>query len=114
MARFVRRGLLTISGTFQMNDNLDVDEIPPPSPPVPAPQPANATCQLSYTNSLNQPTVFSFPLLMNPDGSWSGTWDSTDAGPGRVEWVVFSTGGVVAATQGFFELVANDANMGVG
>lgn len=114
MARFVRRNLITFSSTFALRDtdNDEIAGISDPSPDADDIQPASATAQLSYHNLLGQFTVVSFPLTKDANNVWSGQWDSTDAQPGRVEWVIFSSGGVVAAQEGSFQLFANDANMG--
>lgn len=112
MARFVRRSLIKFSSTFQLQDDDSNDDATAPDNDADDAQPLNATCQLSYKNSLKQAVITSFGLVKDSNNVWSGTWDSTDAAPGRIEWVIFSTGGVVAAAEGSFQLFANDANMG--
>jgi hypothetical protein len=76
-------------------------------------QPTSVTCQLSYTDVHGNAALDSVGMSIDANSIWSGTWDSTPAGPGRVEWVVFSRGnGVVASTEGSFQLEANSANLG--
>jgi hypothetical protein len=78
----------------------------------PVVQPTAVTCLLHYWNMLDQEVITTVSMTMDSSNRWSGTWDSTDAKPGRIEWAVYSTGAVVAATQGAFQLHGNDANIG--
>jgi hypothetical protein len=101
---------------------------PPTTTP---PEPATVTCVLSYSAPVSPPTWNCAPgapfvcpppapklsativLTLQSDGvTWSGTWDSSVA-EGKVDWVVYSTGSVVAAAQGSFVVNANAANVSV-
>lgn len=96
---FVRGNTLLISGHF-WNDG-DV-------------QPSSATCTLRYRDLTNrvQTTTITLTSALDADSHyfWSGSWDSSVAGPGRVEWAVQSSGALCAAAEGDFEIIANRAN----
>ena len=94
--RFVRKNSLICSGVFSA---LDGDPI----------QPTNAELVVVYNNPVGAPATETIPLGVI-DGVWSAAWDSSNAGPGRVEWMVHCWNGLVAADQGSFELIANRAN----
>jgi len=96
MNRFVRKNLLTISGTFENASGT---------------QPTSVTAVLNYCDLSDHSAVATINLTMDPDSHvWSGTWDSSAVKEGRVEWVVYSSGGVVAAAEGAFSIEANRAN----
>lgn len=98
---FVRRNRLQFSVTFT-----------PPPGIVAVPSAAHATLQYRDTSgALRTDTV---QLVMQPDKSWTGVWDSSNAAQGRVEWMAWSEGALQCATQGAFEVKANRANMAVG
>ena len=94
--RFVRKNSLICSGVFSA---LDGD---------PA-QPANAELVVVYHAPDGAVASETIPLGV-ADGVWSAAWDSSNAGPGRVEWMVHCWNGLVAAAQGSFEMIANRAN----
>lgn len=99
-----------------------------PAPPATPTQPSSVTCVVSYyapgTNlwppnptPLNwtppKPLTASFALTLQSDGvTWSGNWDSSVA-EGRVDWVIYSAGAVIAAAQGTIFVQANSANVSV-
>lgn len=99
MARFVRKNVLIISGKFFVKDD-------------PAAQPSTATAVLVYDNTAGYRTTDTIALTSSgsPDNIWSGTWDSSATKGGRVDWMVYSAGSVIAASEGFFEVAANKAN----
>jgi hypothetical protein len=100
--RLVRKNQILISGTFSL----------PGADGVPAlVQPSSATLILSYTNT--QEKVVMTTIAMTYDAgteTWSGVWDSSDCKVGRVDWLVYSSGALVAADEGSFHIYANDAN----
>lgn len=132
MPTFTRRTQLVFSGRFTLQEDPDYEAAETEDSSTTGDsgsdegteaddgtnvQPSAATLQLRYLSfSLNQNILVTVPMTIdnaNPAGpKWSATWDSTDAAPGRVEWVVFSTGAVQAATQGSFQLLGNNANTG--
>jgi hypothetical protein len=96
MNRFVRKNLLTISGTFENASGT---------------QPTSVTAVLHYRDLSDAPATTTINLSLGTDGvTWSGAWDSSAAKEGRVEWMVYSSGGVVAAAEGAFSIEANCAN----
>ena len=95
--RFVRNNELVCSGTFSAADGSGA-------------QPANAELIVAYTSPGGLPSVETIPLVVN-NGVWAGAWSSSNAGPGRVDWSVRCWNGLVAASQGSFELIANRASM---
>ena len=94
MNRFVRKNLLTISGTFENASGT---------------QPTSVTAVLHYRDLSDTLATTTINLSL-VDDSWSGSWDSSAAKEGRVEWMVYSSGGVVAAAEGAFSIEANCAN----
>lgn len=99
MARFVRKNELIISGRFFVKGS-------------PSTQPSSATAVLSYENTSGSRVQDTISLANggSPDYIWSGAWDSSAARAGRVDWMVYGAGDVIAATEGFFEIAANRAN----
>ena len=91
---FVRGNNLIISGRFWSRANV---------------QPTSAACTLRFCNPQGQPQTATVNLS-ETDNCWSGSWDSSVAGPGRVEWVVQSAGALLAAAEGVFYIDANEAN----
>lgn len=99
MSQFVRKNELIISGKFYVRDN-------------PTAQPSSATAVLSYDNMSGARAQDTIALTMDATTKiWSGVWDSSVTKGGRVEWVVYSSGGVIAAVEGFFIVAANRANV---
>jgi hypothetical protein len=113
---FVRKNLLTISGQFftpgfGVGDN-DADD----AGRLPQPQPSSVTCVLNYFAPMGTeliPLSATIVLALQTDGlTWKGTWDSSVA-KGRVDWMVYSAGSVIAAAEGNFVVKANSANVTV-
>jgi hypothetical protein len=95
--RFVRKNALVISGSFIAADGSGT-------------QPANAEVVIVYTSPTGPATQ---TIAMAQTGAiWSASWDSTVAVPCRVDWMAHCWGGLQAASQGSFELIANSANTG--
>jgi len=105
MVSFVRRNLLTLLGQFWSSSAWK-------NPPSLPPQPSNVYATLRYRSYTSGELVTTnLSLSLNEATNiWSVQWDSSAAMDGRVEWCVYSEGGVIAATQGFFTLEANKAN----
>lgn len=131
--QFFPPGIGNPSGT-PPNDNPFPTTPSTPIAPVTV-QPSSVTCVLTYYAPVSAPTIGSFPsygapsvvppvpspsplkatisLVLQSDGvTWTGTWDSSVA-EGRVDWVIYSAGAVVAAAQGNFVVSANSANVTV-
>ena len=96
--RFVRNNELICSGVFSAVDG-DITA-----------QPANAELIVVYTDPAGASATETIPLV-ETNGVWAGAWSSGNAGPGRVDWSVRCWNGLVAASQGSFELIANRASM---
>lgn len=121
---FVRKNLLTLSGKFFVPGFCYGHHCPDGSPTPP--QPSAVQCVLTYYPPTAQSSFGHEPCKIPPvqmksalnltlglDGvTWSGQWDSSVA-EGRVDWVVYSSGSVVAAAQGNFVVRANAANVTV-
>jgi hypothetical protein len=98
MARFIRKNELVFTGTFTLADGtLGV--------------PTAAYLVLSYTNNLGQPTKTTIGMTSTL-GVWSAVWDTSDCRDGNVDWLVYSTGSLIAADEGSFDIYANSANVG--
>ena len=93
--RFVRKNALVCSGVFTAADGS-------------AAQPSNAELVVVYPTATGSATA-TIELTVT-DGVWEGVWDSSAAISGRVDWMVHCWNGLVAATQGSFEVIANAAN----
>lgn len=98
MQKFVRGNEIVCSGTF--------------TPVTGSAQPAAAEAVLVYTNTDGDPDSSTISLSADVNHVWSGVWDSNLAQAGCVEWVIRSSGGLQAAAQGTFLLLANAANTG--
>ena len=98
MQKFVRGNEIVCSGTF--------------TPVVGTSQPTGAEAVLVYPDKTTGASVSS-TISLNPDANyvWSGVWDSRLAQEGEVEWVIRCNGGLEAAAQGKFYLLANSANV---
>lgn len=95
---FVRGNNLLIGGSFWSASNV---------------QPTSATCTLRYCDPAGKHQTATVNLTCDPTSNrWSGSWDSSAAGPGRVDWVVQSEGALKAAAEGNFTIIANAANNG--
>lgn len=98
MPRFVRKNELLFSGAFTLLDGS-----------VGVPTAVNLV--LAYTNTLGrhvQTTIAMSATL----GIWTALWDTSDCKDGNVDWLVYSTGSLIAADEGSFEIYANTANTG--
>lgn len=85
-------------------------------------QPSAANCELSFytpvqvaslaagaTNVI--PTTVAIAMMYNAtNGLWVCTWDSSAAGDGTVEWMIYGYGTLQAASEGCFVIEANAAN----
>lgn len=101
MVAFVRKNLLAVTASFFETDGCPV-----------ATQPSGVNAQLSYRNTAGQPATANVALSYNSTTKvWSATWDTSVVKEGRVEWVLYSSGSVVAAQEGSFTVVANKANV---
>lgn len=98
MQKFVRGNEIVCSGTF--------------TPVTGTSQPANAEAVLVYTDTNGDPDSSTITLTKDTNNIWSGVWDSNLANAGCVEWVIRCSGGLQAASQGTFLLLANAANTG--
>lgn len=119
MTAFVRKNLLTFSGTFFTppygpHRHVPYTTVPPqfpPPPPTPQPQPTSVIVVLEFRSTQGQKDTATIPLTLGEDGcTWSCQWDSGVAGAGPVFWTVFGSGGVQGASQGQFMIQANPAN----
>lgn len=100
MSQFVRKGLLTCSGTFVATDGSGT-------------QPSAAILTVTYDNLSGNLATDTVGMTLS-NGVWSGQWDSSRSSAGAVSWSVASTGPIQAATQGDFTIVANAANINSG
>ena len=99
LQQFVRKSLIQITATFAPLNGGDA-------------VPASATCELQFQTLAGGSSLEAVTLIYDvASGTWAGHWDSSDAGQCTVNYVVFCAGGVQAATQGQFQIVANAANV---
>ena len=77
-------------------------------------QPSSAHCTLFYHDLTyrSQTTIVTLTLGNDERGrpEWTGSWDTSVAGPGRADWVVQTLGPLKTADEGNFMIVANEAN----
>ena len=99
MTEFVRKSRVKFSATFTPLDGSTI-------------VPAAAHLTLVYTNTSGALTTTNIDLANNA-GSWECEWDTSDAGPGQVEWMAYCEGLVQAAVQGSIHIKANKANLAV-
>ena len=99
MNQFVRKSRIKFSMTITPLDGATV-------------VPSAAHLTLVYTNTSGALTTENIDLANNA-GSWECEWDTSDAGPGQVEWMAYCEGLVQAATQGAIHIKANNANLAV-
>lgn len=98
MPLFVRKNIVTFTVTFAASDGT-------------ATQPSAASAMLSYKDLAGSQHNASIPLVYSSaTNTWSGTWDSSAAGEGTVEWMIYGYGTLQAADQGSFAISANAAN----
>lgn len=97
MQKFVRGNQIVCTGHFVAADGVS--------------EPTTAEAVLSYTDANSAPALTTIPLVEGVDGLWTGSWDSNLASEGVVEWVIRCDGGLQAAQQGSFRIVANSANV---
>ena len=95
MAKFVRGNAIVCQATFAATDGSGAT-------------PSAAQALLTYTTVAGAQATDTVPMTLSA-GKWSGSWDSTVAQACNVDWVIKSSGGLQAATQGTFELIANRA-----
>ena len=100
MSRFVRKNSIICATTFTANDGSGL-------------QPSTAEAVLVYKNTAGQLQTDTVPLALGADNVWSGSWDSSNAAAGKVEWVITCSGPLQAATEGVFHVLANKANASV-
>lgn len=96
---FIRGNAITISATFTAADGS-------------ATQPSDVTAVVVYKDlsGVTQRTTLTMTQALLGSSTWSVNWDSSAAGSGLVQWAVFGTGSLVAASQGQFNIEANAAN----
>jgi hypothetical protein len=74
--------------------------------------PSSARAKLVFTNLQGEKQTDTVTMTLQSDGkTWKGVWDSTVAKPGLVEWAITCAGGLKAASEGSFYVVANEANL---
>lgn len=102
MATFVRKNVIALAVEFFQ---------PNTQTPVVA-QPTGVTVTLAFHNTSGVEATTTIQLSFDAATLiWSATWDSSAAKAGRVEWMVFSSGPTQCATEGFFTIAANRANI---
>jgi hypothetical protein len=98
MAVYVRKNSLIFTAVFSAADGT-------------ATQPTNVYARLRFKNTSGATTEVSIPLTYGSTGNnWTGSWDSSAAAQGNVDWVVYGNGSLEAAQQGSFQISANSAN----
>lgn len=75
--------------------------------------PASPTVTLYYKSNNAYITV-SANMASIGSNVWSGTWDSSNADVGIVEWHIAGGAGTPIATDGEFRILSNKANGGSG
>jgi hypothetical protein len=75
-------------------------------------QPTNAETVCTYTNRSGgvstDVTTMTYSAAANV---WTGTWDSSNAAPGIVEYTIYGYGALVAALDGRLRITANASNL---
>lgn len=71
--------------------------------------PESVTCRISYLDGGMRTTAT--PTMTGSQGIFTGTWDSSVADEGTVDWYLKTVSGTTQAVeQGQFTLSANEAN----
>ncbi|MGZ5552592.1 MAG: hypothetical protein ACXWHF_03025, partial [Chthoniobacterales bacterium] len=97
MRKYVRGNLAVIEATFKATDGSNT-------------QPASAWARVSYHRATDRVKVDEIITLTLSSGVWAGTWDTTPAAPGCVDWYAKGEGSLAAADEGKIEVVAGPAN----
>jgi hypothetical protein len=99
MPAFVRKNLLVATAAFTAADGSST-------------QPSSADMVVKYNDISGVSRLTTVGLTFNSStNTWVGTWDSSAAQGGAVEWMVYGVGSLQAAVQGSFLLQANSANV---
>ena len=97
--RIVRKNELACVATFTPTDGSSAS-------------PSTARATLVYTNTGGTTQTDIVTMALQTDGvTWRGLWDSAQAAPGVVQWMIECGGGLKAAAQGSFYVDANTANL---
>jgi hypothetical protein len=98
MTVFIRKNLLVATATFVAADGTNT-------------QPSTATLALNYNDISGVTQNVQVPMTFNSvSDDWIGTWDTSNAKYGNVDWMIFGVGSLQAATQGSIQIEANKAN----
>jgi hypothetical protein len=99
MEAIVRKNEVVFTGTFTAQDGSTT-------------QPTSAEVVCTYTNlsggTSTDVTALSYNLTTN---TWAGTWDSSNAAAGIVEYTVYGYGSLIAALDGRLRVTANASNL---
>ena len=120
-ANITRKNLVTFYSQFLQAAPPAFPDSPPMQPPntPPVVNPTSAHVVLSFKGVNGQSQQVTVPMALDSiSNTWSASWDSSaciggeyDNSPdGKVEWVVYGSGAAQAAQQGYFWVMANDAN----
>ncbi len=98
MPAFVRKNLIVATAAFTAADGSST-------------QPSTVELVVNYNDisGVSQTTSVSMTFNSMTD-DWVGTWDTSAAKGGTVEWLIYGTGSLQAAAQGSFLIQANTAN----
>jgi hypothetical protein len=99
MSAFVRKNLLVATAVFTAANGNNALE------------PSSATLVVNYNDISGVNRTTSIAMTFNAaSDDWVGTWDTSVAQQGNVEWLIYGVGTLQAAAQGQFQIQANAAN----
>ncbi|MDR3427809.1 hypothetical protein [Silvimonas sp.] len=75
-------------------------------------QPTSAEVVCTYLNRSGGTSTDVVALTYSSvTNTWSGTWDSSNAAPGVVDYTIYGYGSLIAALDGRFQIKANASNL---
>lgn len=99
MQKFVRGNQIVCSGKF--------------TPVSGSAETTEAEAVIVYTDDAGNEQTETITLTDDGDGNWTGTFDSSlckEMTDQEIDWVIRSTEGIIATSQGTFRILANRAN----
>jgi len=97
MTSIVRKNLIVFTAAFAAADGSND-------------QPTNAEVVVTYKNRSGSVSTYAVEMTQPQPGSWSASWDTSNAAPGEIDYTVRCWGGVVGAMDGKLTIKANKSN----
>jgi hypothetical protein len=97
----IRGNKVTFKSVFYDDNNIQIDPVAP-------------TLTVYYRSNNAYLTVTANMTFSNTENKWVGTWDSSNADVGIVQWHIAGGTGTSVAEDGDFRIISNKANGGAG